>query len=124
MIALPADTPSRVAVIVAVPADAVETMQKALSQVPEQGGEILYGGKVIDRPGFWVEPTLVAAHGEMKIISEETFAPILYVFEFEELALIFHEQRFHRFDLRRQADRGGKGRPFFDQDDAESIRAD
>ena len=26
-----------------------------------QGGEILYGGKRIDRPGFFVEPTLVAA---------------------------------------------------------------
>ena len=28
-----------------------------------EGGKVLYGGKRIDRPGFYVEPTLVEAHG-------------------------------------------------------------
>ncbi len=36
-------------------------------------------------PGFFVEPTLVKAHDEMAITKEETFAPILYVFEYDDL---------------------------------------
>ena len=32
-----------------------------------------------------ITPTLVAASGEMPITCEETFAPILYIFEFDEL---------------------------------------
>jgi len=65
---------------------AVQAYLAALDRVREQGGEIIYGGKRIDRPGFYVEPTLVKAHPGMEIAREETFAPILYIFEFEELA--------------------------------------
>ncbi len=64
---------------------AVDDMVAALAKVKAQGGEILYGGGVLDRPGFFVEPTLVAASGDMPITCEETFAPILYIFEFDEL---------------------------------------
>jgi aldehyde dehydrogenase (NAD+) len=64
---------------------AVEDYRKALEIVREQGGKILYGGKVLDRPGFFVEPTLVEAIPHMPITCEETFAPILYIFEYETL---------------------------------------
>jgi aldehyde dehydrogenase (NAD+) len=64
---------------------AVRDMEAALETARQQGGEILYGGGVLDRPGFFVEPTLVAARGGMEITCEETFAPILYVFEFDTL---------------------------------------
>jgi len=64
---------------------AVEDMKNALAAIEEQGGEVIYGGGVIDGPGFFVEPTLVAAKAHMPITCEETFAPILYVFEFDEL---------------------------------------
>lgn len=64
---------------------AVEAYLGALDKVREQGGEILYGGKRIDRPGFYVEPTIVKAHPGMDIVRHETFAPILYVFEYENL---------------------------------------
>jgi aldehyde dehydrogenase (NAD+) len=63
-----------------VDADAVETMMKALDQVRAQKGEILYGGKKLDRPGFYVEPTIVKANPKMEIVRDETFAPILYLF--------------------------------------------
>ncbi len=68
---------------------AVEQMMAALEDVKEQGGEILYGGKrltggIYDK-GFFVEPTLVKAHKDMAITKEETFAPILYIFEVEDL---------------------------------------
>jgi aldehyde dehydrogenase (NAD+) len=60
---------------------AVRDMLAALEQVRREGGEVLYGGRPLDRPGHFVEPTLVRAHREMRIWREETFAPILYVFE-------------------------------------------
>ncbi|MFN7943678.1 MAG: aldehyde dehydrogenase family protein [Thermoanaerobaculia bacterium] len=66
-------------------AKAVDDYRKALATAVEQGGTILYGGKVLDRPGFFVEPTLVVAKAHMPITCEETFAPILYLFEFDTL---------------------------------------
>ncbi len=65
--------------------DAVDRMMRALATVREQGGEVLYGGNVLPGPGSFVEPTLVAARGDMPIICEETFAPILYIIEFDDL---------------------------------------
>jgi aldehyde dehydrogenase (NAD+) len=64
---------------------AVEDYRHALEKAKEQGGRILYGGRVLDRPGFFVEPTLVEAVPHMPITCEETFAPILYLFEFDTL---------------------------------------
>ncbi len=64
---------------------AVDNRMKALERVKDEGGRILAGGKRIDRPGFFVEPTLVEATAHMPITCEETFAPVLYVFEFDDL---------------------------------------
>ena len=63
---------------------AVEDYLAALDKVRAQGGEILVGGDRIDRPGFFVEPTIVKAHPGMDIVRHETFAPILYVFEYSD----------------------------------------
>ena len=68
-----------------VDAGAVKEFENALEIIKNQGGEILYGGNRIDSPGFFVEPTIVRATLEMEITREETFAPILYIFEFETL---------------------------------------
>jgi len=64
---------------------AVDAYESALDTVREQGGEILCGGEVLDRPGFFVRPTLVRATADMPITCEETFAPILYLIEFDDL---------------------------------------
>jgi aldehyde dehydrogenase (NAD+) len=64
---------------------AVTDMMAALAQVREQGGEILTGGRRLDRPGFFVEPTLVKADAGLVIAEEETFAPILYIYEVADL---------------------------------------
>jgi len=64
---------------------AVKDMMAALAKVREQGGDILTGGNRVDRPGFFVEPTIVKAHQGLAIAEEETFAPILYVYEVENL---------------------------------------
>jgi aldehyde dehydrogenase (NAD+) len=63
----------------------VTTMMKAVEEIRREGGEILHGGKRINRPGCFVEPTLVKARPEMKICAEETFAPILYLFTVDSL---------------------------------------
>jgi aldehyde dehydrogenase (NAD+) len=62
---------------------AVDDMMAALDIVRKTGGEILHGGKTIDGPGFFVEPTLVKAQHDWEIVHEETFAPILYLIDYE-----------------------------------------
>jgi aldehyde dehydrogenase (NAD+) len=71
---------------------AVETMQQALATIREQGGEILCGGedgieKYARYSGHFVEPTIVRVPRgrDLPIAREETFAPILYVFEVDSL---------------------------------------
>ncbi|MGE0786564.1 MAG: aldehyde dehydrogenase family protein [Sandaracinaceae bacterium] len=69
-------------------ARAVEGFERALETAKAQGGEVVVGGARIDRAGYFVEPTIVRApaHASFPIAHEETFAPILYVFEVEDLA--------------------------------------
>ena len=67
---------------------AVEDMVDGLRRIREQGGEILYGGEVLE--GCYVQPTLVRAHAEMPILKEEIFAPILYLVEFDTLDEAIH----------------------------------
>ena len=64
---------------------AVEGMLRAIEAARRQGGEVLAGGRRLDRPGHFVEPTIVRAAGDMPIVAEETFAPILYVLRYREL---------------------------------------
>ena len=65
--------------------EAVGSMMAALERARSEGGEVLCGARRLDRPGHFVEPALVRAHPGMKIVREETFAPILYLFEFSTL---------------------------------------
>jgi aldehyde dehydrogenase (NAD+) len=65
---------------------AVQQYEQAIATATSQGGEVLVGGKRIDRPGHYVEPTLIAARPDMPIVQQETFAPILYVFRYADLA--------------------------------------
>ncbi len=64
---------------------AVEAYRAALGEVKREGGEILYGGRVLPGPGYFVEPTVVRAQNHWKIVQRETFAPILYVMTFKTL---------------------------------------
>ncbi len=64
---------------------AAEQMQEALQTVREQGGEIVYGGDRIDRPGYFVQPAIVRARPDMPIVRRETFAPVLYVMTYKSL---------------------------------------
>jgi aldehyde dehydrogenase (NAD+) len=58
---------------------AVQDYEKAITAARKEGGEVLTGGKRIDRPGYFVEPTIIKARNEWEIVQTETFVPILYV---------------------------------------------
>lgn len=64
---------------------AVESYLKTIEAIKHAGGNILFGGKALDCPGSFVEPTLVEAKNEWDVVQHETFAPILYVMKFKTL---------------------------------------
>lgn len=66
--------------------DAVHQFEAAIATAVEQGGEVLVGGKRIDGPGAYVQPTIIRARPDMPVCQHETFAPILYVFEYDDLS--------------------------------------
>ena len=59
---------------------AVKEYEDAITQAADEGGEVLCGGSRVGGTGSYVRPTIIKAHKDMKIVREETFAPILYVF--------------------------------------------
>jgi aldehyde dehydrogenase (NAD+) len=73
-------------------AAAVEEMMDGLRRAVEQGGEVICGGRRLERPGHFVEPALVRARADMPIVQEEIFAPILYLVEYGGLeeAIAWH----------------------------------
>jgi aldehyde dehydrogenase (NAD+) len=71
-------------------------MQVALDRAAAQGGDVIYGGdrviKAVPEGGFYVRPAIVKVPGNLDIVCEETFAPILYVMSYRhiELAIELH----------------------------------
>jgi aldehyde dehydrogenase (NAD+) len=63
---------------------AVDDLLNARNAVVEAGGEILYGGEVLeDKPGsLYVTPCIAKAENHYQIVQDETFAPILYIIEY------------------------------------------
>jgi aldehyde dehydrogenase (NAD+) len=69
-----------------VASSAVEDMLEALNRAEADGGQVLVGGKM--RPDLgpnFVEPTIVRMPSQTDIVKQETFAPILYLLEYETL---------------------------------------
>jgi aldehyde dehydrogenase (NAD+) len=66
--------------------NAVEEMFSALEQAKADGGEILFGGKMLPELGpNYVLPTIVKMPAQTEIVKQETFAPILYLLEYSHL---------------------------------------
>jgi aldehyde dehydrogenase (NAD+) len=63
---------------------AVAEMAAALAEARQDGGEVLCGGRARPDlgPGF-VEPAIVRMPGQTAVVKRETFAPILYVIEYD-----------------------------------------
>jgi aldehyde dehydrogenase (NAD+) len=66
-------------------ANAVAGFERAIAAAQAEGGQVLCGGKRRARPGHFVEPTLVKSARPLEISRDETFAPILYIVEFDTL---------------------------------------
>jgi aldehyde dehydrogenase (NAD+) len=71
---------------------AVEGFQSAVTAARAAGGEVLYGGDVLRRPGNFVEPTIVRARNDWPIVQTETFAPVLYLIRVASLREAIVEQ--------------------------------
>jgi aldehyde dehydrogenase (NAD+) len=80
-------------------AAAVERFTSAVAAAREAGGEVLAGGKVLERPGHFVEPTLIRAHNDWPIVQNETFAPILYLIPVDSLEAAIAQQNHSHYGL-------------------------
>jgi aldehyde dehydrogenase (NAD+) len=66
-----------------------EAMQDALQQATAVGGKVFGGTRVAPELGddaFYVRPALVEVASQDDVVRRETFAPILYVMKYEQLA--------------------------------------
>lgn len=58
----------------------------AVKSVKEEGGEILFGGEILENDNFmsgnYVIPAIAEAQNHFNIVQEETFAPIVYLIKY------------------------------------------
>jgi aldehyde dehydrogenase (NAD+) len=66
-------------------AAAVARYRSTIAAAQAEGGVLLCGGKVLPRPGNYVEPAIIRARHDMPIVQHETFAPILYLIAYDTL---------------------------------------
>ncbi len=74
---------------------AVDEMMAALRTAQAEGGEFVYGGNTLPELGpNFVEPAIVRMHKQIPLVCDETFAPILYVMQYDTLeeALRLHNE--------------------------------
>jgi aldehyde dehydrogenase (NAD+) len=64
---------------------AITQMMSSIEIARSQGGEVVTGGNRVDRDGFFVEPTIIRIPKQASITQDETFAPILWIIEFDTL---------------------------------------
>lgn len=79
---------------------AVQKYFAAIDRAEKEGGMIVHRGKRLERPGFFVTPTIVFVQGkkQLPIMFEETFAPLLYVMEIDDLdeGIVFGNEALHQ----------------------------
>ena len=65
----------------------IEHRNKVMSYIKlakEEGGEILAGGNIPDKPGAWIEPTVIAGLSHTsRTATEEIFGPVVTIHRFE-----------------------------------------
>lgn len=64
---------------------AVQEFTEGIEKIKAQGGTIIRGGSPLDRPGYFVDPTIVEINHNAPIVKEELFVPILYLIKFKTL---------------------------------------
>ncbi|XP_014216729.1 putative aldehyde dehydrogenase family 7 member A1 homolog [Copidosoma floridanum] len=64
----------------------LEIYEDTIKEIVKIGGNIEFGGKRINRKGFYVQPTIVSGlEPDAEVVQRETFAPIVYVFNVNSL---------------------------------------
>ncbi|KAI8930115.1 Aldehyde/histidinol dehydrogenase [Entophlyctis helioformis] len=64
---------------------AVAQYKQGLEKVVQQGGKILYGGKVLDRPGNFVVPTITQIDSSAAVVQHEIFVPVRLTLGFQTI---------------------------------------
>jgi aldehyde dehydrogenase (NAD+) len=78
---------------------AVDRFKTAVAAAEAAGGELLAGGRVLERAGHFVEPTLIRARNEWPVVQNETFAPILYLIPVDSLEAAIAQQNESHYGL-------------------------
>lgn len=61
----------------------VEKVYNIVKEAIHQGGELIYGGQPIDRPGFYFQPTVIRLnHKVAEILQQEIFGPVAIIVPF------------------------------------------
>ena len=64
----------------------VDLMFDAIEKAKKDGGEVICGARRLTEMGeLFVEPTIIRMPEQTEIVREETFAPILYILEYETI---------------------------------------
>src|SRR5262249_15391222 len=75
---------------------AVKMFLEAIERVKKENGNIIYGGEVMQGEGYesgcYVRPAIAEVKGNLYIVCEETFAPLLYLMKYKttEEAIALH----------------------------------
>ncbi|KAG7666531.1 hypothetical protein KSW81_008395 [Nannochloris sp. 'desiccata'] len=68
---------------------AVQDYLDAIEAAKEEGGKVIVKGGVLEGKGYesgcYVQPCIIEARNDMRIVQHETFAPILYVMKYREI---------------------------------------
>ena len=72
--------------------EACNEFLKAVEEVKDMGGEIIYGGNLLNREGFFVEPTIAIVKNDWNVVQRETFAPILYLMKYSKFNNAINQQ--------------------------------
>lgn len=62
----------------------VDQFVSTINEIAKEGGKIEFGGKIMNREGNYVEPTIISGlRHDSPIVLRETFAPIVYIIKFK-----------------------------------------
>ena len=69
--------------------DAVKIFTDAIERVKKENGKIIYGGEVLNGEGYesgcYVRPCISEVKGNLQIVCDETFAPLLYLMKYKTI---------------------------------------
>lgn len=69
---------------------AIDTFKQVINEAKQQGAKVIYGGNVLDKKGYYVEPTIIEVTPDMPIVKKENFCPILFIVKYQTLDEAIH----------------------------------